>query len=303
MNGILLIDKPAGITSHTVVSKLRKKLGIKKIGHAGTLDPSATGLLLICVGEATKVSGYLTDSYKIYETKVIFGKTTNTYDLEGEIVSEKPVGDLSIEKIESVTKEFIGPQKQKPPMFSAVKIAGKKLYEYARAEVSVDVPDRNVHITSIELLSYEKPLAMIRTRCSKGTYIRSLVHDIGHRLGVGATVEVIRRIQSGTFDIQNALPLETWLKMDLSEIENKIMPIKTSLQGRFHMISISGEDVVQMRHGVEYSKSKVDSKDIGDEPHSDSMVLFLSKSSGLEIAIGQWGTTDKIQIKRVFISA
>ncbi len=296
MNGILLIDKPAGITSHTVISKLRKKLGMKKIGHAGTLDPSATGLLVMCIGKATKISSFLIMDDKTYLTDVIFGKTTNTYDSEGEIVSEKNTDHLTKDEVEKAVMEFSGDIQQKPPIYSAIKIKGKKLYQYARAEEHVEIPTRDVKIHSIQLKSFENPKAVIEASCSKGTYIRSLVHDIGEKLGVGAYVEVIRRTQSGPYTIEQSVTLDDVLGMELTDIESKLITIAEATSDSFHTINVSQQAAERIARGVEYPKVLLEKKNFS----TDDMFLFVNHETHAEIAIGKWGEKDKISIKRVF---
>lgn len=295
MNGILLIDKPVGITSHGVISKLRKKLGLKKIGHAGTLDPTATGLLIMCIGQATKISAYVTESEKKYETDFEFGKTTTTYDSEGEFVEIKDASNLSIQEIQRHIQSLLGEQKQKPPMYSAVKIAGKKLYEYARAEKEIEVPDRDVTIHSIEMTKFKNPKATLSIHCSKGTYVRSIVHDLGQLLGVGAYVETIRRTQSGQFKIADAAKLDDILSMSIEDIEQRIISISEVLSNSFHTIQVDENDEKKLSHGIEFPKYKVTPSNF--EP--SHMFLFVSASKKTEIAIGQWGSSDRIEIKRV----
>lgn len=295
MNGILLIDKPAGITSHGVISRLRKKLGLKKIGHAGTLDPTATGLLIMCIGQATKISGYITDSEKKYETDLEFGKTTTTYDSEGEFVEIKDASNLNIQEIQKHIQSLLGEQKQKPPMYSAVKIAGKKLYEYARAEKEIEVPDRDVTIHSIEMTKFENPKATLSIHCSKGTYVRSIVHDLGQLLHVGAYVEIIRRTQSGQFKIADAIKLDDVLSMTMEDIQQRIISISEVLSPYFHTIQVDEKDEEKLSHGMEFPKHKV--AQTGFNP--DHMFLFVSASKKSEIAIGRWGDKDRIEIKRV----
>lgn len=296
MNGILLIDKPAGITSHGVISKLRKKLGTKKIGHAGTLDPTATGLLIMCIGQATKISSYVTESEKKYETDIEFGKTTTTYDSEGEFVEIKDASKIKIQDIQKHIQTLLGEQKQKPPMYSAVKIGGKKLYEYARAEKEIEIPDRDVTIHSIEMTKFENPKATLSIHCSKGTYVRSIVHDLGQLLHVGAYVETIRRTQSGQFNISDALMLDDILLMNIEDIRQKMISISDVLSNSFHTIQVDEKDEEKLSHGMEFPKYKVTETNF--EPNH--MFLFVSASKKSEIAIGQWGLSDRIEIKRVF---
>lgn len=296
MNGILLIDKPAGMTSHSVISRLRRKTGIKKMGHVGTLDPSATGLLVVCIGHATKISSFLTISDKMYRTDVCLGKTTTTYDTEGEIVSEKNAEHITKQNILDLLSSFEGEQEQIPPMFSAVKIAGKKLYQYARANQEVDVPSRKVNVESFRLISFSNPLVTLEIACSKGTYVRSLVHDLGQKLGVGASVITIRRLKSGAFTLEHAAKLEDVLEMDLEKITERVVPVSQVLENHFHTVMVEKKDEDLILHGVQFPKSQIADKGFD----LNSMFLFVSAETKNEIAIGQWGPADKILIKRVF---
>lgn len=296
MNGILLVDKPAGITSHTVVAKLRRKLQTKKIGHAGTLDPTATGLLVLCIGNATKISGFVMDLDKSYQAKFTLGKVTTTYDTEGEITSEKDASHITEKNIRDALPAFCGEIAQKPPIFSAIKIKGKKLYEYARANQEVELPTRKVTIHSIDLLSFKAPLGVIEVACTKGTYIRSLVHDLGQALGVGACVDLIHRTKSAPFDIKNAISLDALLEMDVIDIQKRMIPISDILSKQLKTIPVSEEDEISIRHGVQFSKTNFSHENLTP----DDLVLFISSNTQREIAIGRWGNSNRIEIKRVF---
>ena len=211
MDGILLIDKPSGITSHKVIEIIRRKLNIKKVGHAGTLDPLATGLLIIMVGKATKLSNQLISQFKSYEVEMKLFIETDTGDITGKI-NEKQVRQVIEKKpIEKVISSFNNSTYwQKPPLYSAVKIQGKKLYEYARQGIKITIPTRQITIKKIELLDYNLENSTVRfsVECSKGTYVRSLVKDMAEKLGTIATVSQLRRISSGNFHIKQALKLE-----------------------------------------------------------------------------------------------
>ncbi len=207
MDGIIIVHKEAGYTSHDVVAKLRGILHQKKIGHTGTLDPDATGVLPICVGRATKVCDVLTDRDKTYEAEVILGITTDTLDTSGNILSRS---DVTVKKDDllAVLSHFEGEITQIPPMYSAVKIKGKKLYEYAREGVEVERKPRQVTIHELELLSVSLPSFRIRVKCSKGTYIRTLCDDIGRELGCGAAMKLLVRTAVGRFGIDDALTID-----------------------------------------------------------------------------------------------
>jgi tRNA pseudouridine55 synthase len=206
--GLLNIDKPVGMSSHDVVNRIRRLTGIRRVGHAGTLDPLATGVLLLCVGRATRLVEYLVGHDKVYEVVVRLGQTTNTYDAEGKVVVERPFTHLTIAQIEQALTPFRGPIQQKPPMYSAIKKDGKPLYKLARAGIEVDVPARDVTIHALEILEMDLPNVRLRVACSSGTYIRSLAHDLGEALGCGGHVIVLRRTFVGDFAVTDAVPLD-----------------------------------------------------------------------------------------------
>lgn len=207
MDGILNIYKERGFTSHDVVAKLRGIVKQKKIGHTGTLDPEAEGVLPVCLGKATKVCDLLTDRDKAYEAVLLLGQTTDTQDTTGKILERRETGSLTEEKVEEAVHAFIGEYDQLPPMYSALKVNGRKLYELARAGQEVERKTRRVQIKSIEILSMELPRVKIRVSCSKGTYIRTLCQDIGESLGCGGCMEALLRIQAGPFGLSKSLKL------------------------------------------------------------------------------------------------
>ena len=212
-DGALLIDKPAGPTSHDVVDVIRRRFGIKKVGHCGTLDPNATGLLIIVLGRGTKLSEKLMGDDKVYEGTIKFGETTNSYDCDGEILETKPVPPLTLDQLNEAAAAFVGDQMQTPPMVSAVKIKGVPLYKLARKGIEVEREPRLVHIYNFRLTNYEPPLGQFKVACTKGTYVRSIAHELGQKLGCGAHLASLRRSVSGKFDVANATKLDDVLKL------------------------------------------------------------------------------------------
>ena len=206
MDGIFSIDKEAGWTSHDVVARVRRLAGQKRVGHAGTLDPAATGVLPVCLGQATRVVEYLSESGKAYRATVRFGTVTDTYDAEGEMVRESPVA-LTREEIEAALPAFLGEQMQVPPIYSALKRGGKPLYALARAGVEVQVEARPVRIDALHIVSWATPDLVLDVVCGKGTYIRSLAYDLGERLGPGAHLAALVRTRSGPFTLKRSLTL------------------------------------------------------------------------------------------------
>ncbi|MGG1398394.1 tRNA pseudouridine(55) synthase TruB [Bacillus salipaludis] len=237
MEGILPLFKPAGMTSHDCVFKLRKILKTKKVGHTGTLDPDVTGVLPICIGKATKVAEYITDAGKAYEGEVTIGYSTTTEDASGEVVEEKNVNrSILRDEILQVLQSLSGEIEQTPPMFSAVKVAGVRLYEYARKGIEVERPTRKVFIKSIELLddrevfSGETISFRFRVSCSKGTYIRTLAVTIGEKLGYPAHMSKLTRIQSATYTLEDCLTFdEIGNLMETGRIKAILRPLESAL--------------------------------------------------------------------------
>ena len=213
MNGVVVIDKPQGVTSHDVVGMLRKRFGTRRVGHTGTLDPLATGVLPVCVGNATRAADMLTESDKRYTAVLELGKRTDTLDIEGEVLEEKPVTVSADEVIECI-EGFVGEQEQLPPMYSAIKQNGKKLYELAREGKEVKREPRHINIYSIDIVDIKLPTVTIDVFASKGTYIRSLCDDIGQRLGCGAVMTALRRTESAGFRIDEAYTIEALDALD-----------------------------------------------------------------------------------------
>ena len=226
INGIVNIYKEKGYTSHDVVAVLRKVVGQKKIGHTGTLDPDATGVLPVCLGRATKVCELLTDHDKTYEALLLLGKTTDTQDISGEVLEEKDPGNLAEEEVRSCIESFIGEYDQIPPMYSALKVNGKKLYELAREGKEVERKARRITIHEIRILEINLPEVKLEVTCSKGTYIRTLCHDIGNLLGTGGCMEELTRTKVGRFELKDSLKLEEL--RDLAQngrLEDALIPL------------------------------------------------------------------------------
>jgi tRNA pseudouridine55 synthase len=225
MEGVLLVDKPQGLTSHDVVYRLRRKLSMKKIGHAGTLDPMATGLLVMLIGKATRISQYLMSVDKAYEGEATLGVVTDSQDAEGEVLTTLPVPELTEAQVREAMKGFLGDQYQTPPMHSAIKIDGVPLYKMARKGEEVEREPRFIRVMSFELLSFVPPKITFRLLCTKGTYVRTIAHDLGQKLGCGAHLSALRRTGSGKFDIAQCLTLEAIETMPLPEIEKRLIPV------------------------------------------------------------------------------
>jgi tRNA pseudouridine55 synthase len=227
MNGVINIYKPKGITSFDVVRKLKKICNTKKIGHTGTLDPEAEGVLPVCIGRATKIVDYLMSDFKVYKTVLKLGVITDTYDAAGKILSEKDVSVTEEEGV-NVINSFKGDSLQEPPMYSALKINGVRLYELARQGVEVERKLRKITIYSIEINSVNLPYVSFTVKCSKGTYIRSLCYDIGQKLSCGGTMWALERLQSGFFNCDNSVKLE---ELNSDNIYNYLIPMEDALIG------------------------------------------------------------------------
>ncbi len=224
LDGALLIDKPAGPTSHDVVDLIRRQFGIKKVGHCGTLDPNATGLLLIVLGRGTKLSEKLMSDDKVYEGTMKFGVTTNSYDADGETLETRPVPPLTAEHLNELASTFVGDLMQMPPMVSAIKKDGVPLYKLARKGIEVEREPRLVHLYSFRFTDYREPLGAFRVACTKGTYVRSLAHELGQKTGCGAHLATLRRTASGKFDVADAKPLDEVLRLSTAELEKRVIP-------------------------------------------------------------------------------
>ena len=219
--GILVVDKEKGMTSHDVVDAVRRKFAIKKVGHAGTLDPNATGVLVILLGKATKLSDKYSGEGKEYEAVLKLGEKTDSADCEGNLIEKKEVSS-SEEEIADAMAAFLGETEQVPPMVSAKKVDGKRLYKLARKGVNVERKPRKIVITKIDILNIDLPFVRFRVACSKGTYIRQLAEDIGEKLGCGAHLTELRRVKSGDFSIDEAVSFSKLMKMKREDIVARV---------------------------------------------------------------------------------
>ena len=225
MSGVLLVDKPTDHTSHDVVARLRGKLKMKKIGHAGTLYPMATGFLIMLIGKATRISQYLISLDKVYTGTITLGVVTNSQDAEGEVMETNPVPEFTEEQVRAEIKTFMGDQYQMPPMFSAIKIGGVPLYKKARKGEDVPREPRFIRISEYEMTRLALPEIDFRVHTSKGTYVRTLAHDLGQKLGCGAHLSSLRRIATDQFNVADALTMDEIQALSLPEIEKRLIPI------------------------------------------------------------------------------
>jgi tRNA pseudouridine55 synthase len=225
LEGVLLVDKPKDHTSHDVIARLRGKLRMRKVGHAGTLDPMATGLLIVLLGRATRISQFLISLDKDYEGTIELGKTTDSQDAEGRLMETRPVPELSAEQVAAAMHAFLGDQYQIPPMFSAIKIGGVALYKKARKGEEVEREPRFIRVKAWELVRFASPHIDFRLSCTKGTYVRTLAHDLGTKLGCGAHLCALRRTATDRFNVAQALTLEQIEALSITEIEQRLIPV------------------------------------------------------------------------------
>ncbi len=243
--GVLNIDKPPGITSHDVVHRVRRLSGARRVGHAGTLDPLATGVLLLAVGRTTRLIEYLVGQQKMYLATVKLGQETNTFDAEGEVVAERPYRHITAAHLQDALPQFQGRIQQRPPLYSAIKQNGQPLYKLARQGKTPHIPTREVIIHQLELLDFEPPRANLRVVCGSGTYIRSLAHDLGRALGCGGHITALRRAAVGDFSVAQAVPLadltaENW--------QAHLMPMTTAV-AHLPRLDLNQTDATDLRHG------------------------------------------------------
>lgn len=255
MDGIIVINKEKEYTSHDVVAKLKKKLNISKVGHTGTLDPNATGVLPILIGKGTKFSKYLINHDKIYEVELELGKKTDTADIEGKVIEEKNVDEKYIkENLLQVLESFIGKQEQIPPMYSAIKKNGKKLYEYARAGEKVEIEPRKIEIYKIDLNKYDKNIITFVVSCSKGTYIRSLCEDIAEKLNTVGYMKNLKRLQVGEFNIRDAVYIDD---IDLKNVNDYLITLEEILRG-IPCINLDEKKLKLFLNGVQLTDNNID---------------------------------------------
>ncbi|PWB52839.1 MAG: tRNA pseudouridine(55) synthase TruB [Nitrosomonadales bacterium] len=247
VSGVLLLDKAHGISSNTALQQVKRLFQAEKAGHTGNLDPIATGLLPVCFGEATKFSHYLLDASKCYQARFILGATTTTGDIEGEVLSQKPV-TVSLDDVQQVLKRFVGHIQQTPPMYSALKHQGKALYTYARAGVEIPREPRGVTIYSLTLDEFSGNELSVTVHCSKGTYIRVLGEDIGAALGCGAYMAALRRTATGSFDLSGAISLSQLEQMTPEQRDASLLPASCLLAG-LPKVTLDGESAYYLQQG------------------------------------------------------
>lgn len=249
ISGVLVVDKPTGLTSHDVVQIIRKGTNIRRAGHTGTLDPRASGVLVILLGPAVRLSEYVSASDKRYQAVLRLGAATDTYDADGRVVSSAPTEHITEEQFDEELQTFVGEIEQTPPPYSAVKVQGRKAYEMAREGEEVDLAPRKISVYSLELLEWAPPEAVIDVYCSSGTYVRSLAHDLGNKLGCGAHLVGLRRTKSGRFTLRDAVPLRKLREaFETGTWYQHLIPAAEALSD-WPSLELTHEQVEAIRHG------------------------------------------------------
>ncbi|MBE0685992.1 MAG: tRNA pseudouridine(55) synthase TruB [Anaerolineaceae bacterium] len=291
ISGVIVIDKPIGMTSHDVVQIVRKGTNIRRAGHTGTLDPRASGVLVVLVGPAVRLSEYVSASDKRYQAVIQLGTTTDTYDADGRVLSTTSV-DISEKQFDDVLQSFVGQIEQVPPPYSSVKVKGRHAYDMARNGEEVDLEPRTINVYNLDLLEWAPPEAVIDVYCSSGTYVRSLAHDLGEKLGCGAHLIGLRRTKSGRFTLRDAVPLrklreafenDTW--------QNFIIPAAEALSD-WPAVELSNEQLDIVRHG----------RRIPAEPGVGTMARAISEEGELIGLLELDPETQEWQPKKVFTS-
>ena len=294
ISGVLVVDKPVGLTSHDVVQIVRKGTNIRRAGHTGTLDPRASGVLVILIGPAVRLSEYVSASDKRYQAVIRLGATTDTYDADGRIVSTSPVDKLNEEQFEDSLQAFVGEIEQVPPPYSAVKVKGRKAYEMAREGEEIDLAPRRINVYSLELLEWAPPEAVIDVYCSSGTYVRSLAHDLGEKLGVGAHLIGLRRTKSGRFTLRDAVPLRKLREaFEDGNWYQYLIPAAEALSD-WPEVELQHEQVEAIRHGHRIPAV--------EEQQGNSMARGVSEQGELVALMEFVPESNEWQPKKVFFS-
>jgi len=294
VSGVLVVDKPTGLTSHDVVQIIRRGTGIRRAGHTGTLDPRASGVLVILIGPAVRLSEYVSASDKRYQATIRLGTSTDTYDSEGDIVSTaslKAVEDVTEEQFNAILQTYIGEIEQVPPPYSAVKVKGRKAYDMAREGEEVDLLPRKISVYSLEVLEWAPPEAVIDVYCSSGTYVRSLANDLGKSLGTGAYLVGLRRTKSGRFTLRDAVPLRRLQEaFDAGNWYRFLIPAAEALAD-WPMIELDADEVELVRHGHRLPARPDNIKGIARGVSQQGDLVALME---LDEAVNEW------QPKKVF---
>ncbi len=294
MDGILNINKATGMTSHDVVAKVRKQLKQKRVGHAGTLDPAASGVLPICIGQGTRVAEYLSESGKAYRAEIRFGVVTDTYDTEGSILRTSDPSELTLTSIEEMLLHFLGPQMQMPPLYSAIKLQGQPAYKRIRAGEEITLEARPIEIYELRVINWQTPVLTLDIECSKGTYIRSLAYDLGERLGYGAHLAGLIRTRSGPFTLEKSIPLEQLAEaVEQGTLANAVFPADYALQ-QYPALYLDEETSGRVLHGNSFHHDQ-------SSLQPESILARIYNNKGYFLAIAHWNEVEQVwQPKKVF---
>jgi tRNA pseudouridine55 synthase len=300
MDGIFNINKATGMTSHDVVAKIRKLLKQKRAGHAGTLDPAASGVLPICVGQGTRIAEYLSESGKAYQAKIVFGAATDTYDAKGAITYTASTAELTLSKIEGILPRFVGPQLQVPPPYSAIKLQGQPVYKRARTGEPIALEPRPILIYALEVIDWTPPRLTLAIECSKGTYIRSLAHDLGLQLGCYAYLEALVRTRSGPFLLAESITLEQLAEAVATDtVQRYLYPVDKALE-QYPALIVDAETVEKVKHGNAFRTPTLAGRPQGIAPTIDNMARVYD-ANGNFLAIAEWDEEREAwQPKKVF---
>lgn len=294
VSGVLVVDKPIGLTSHDVVQIIRRGTGIRRAGHTGTLDPRASGVLVVLIGPAVRLSEYVSASDKRYQATVRLGSSTDTYDADGVMTtSEVSVDEINEEQFTNVLERFVGEIEQVPPPYSAVKVKGKKAYEMAREGEEVELTPRKINVYTLEVLEWAPPEVVIDVYCSSGTYVRSLANDLGNELGCGAHLVGLRRTKSGRFTLRDAVPMRRLQEaFDSGEWYRYLIPAAEALAD-WPMVELNADDVELVRHGHR----------VPGEPGSKGWVRGVSQQGDLVALMEFDPETSEWQPRKVFFQS
>lgn len=310
ISGVLVVDKPIGMTSHDVVQVVRKGTNIRRAGHTGTLDPRASGVLVVLLGPAVRLSEFVSASDKRYQAIVRLGATTDTYDADGRILTTSPVDKINEAQFDEALQTFVGDIDQTPPPYSAVKVQGRKAYEMARKGEEVELAPRRIHVYSLELLEWASPEAVIDVYCSSGTYVRSLAHDLGEKLGCGAHLVGLRRTKSGRFTLRDAVPLHKLREaFEDGNWYQYLIPAAEALSD-WPALELTQEQVEAIRHGhrVTAPEDAVLESETpirlprGADPNTPQMIRGISEQGELVALLELVPESGEWQPKKVFFS-
>jgi len=298
-NGVVIVDKPAGITSAKVLAKVKQLCGVKKAGHAGTLDPFATGVLVCCLNQATRLARFFLHDRKKYRGTLHLGVETDTQDLTGRVISEKSTGEVSAADVQQVAGRFTGCIEQSPPVYSALKHKGTPLYRLAREGRPVQKPPRKVTISQLTILEVDIPFVSFEVTCSAGTYIRTLCTDIGRGLGCGGHLKTLLRLESSGFSIAEAVPLTELAEMAATDsIDGKMIPMADALRG-LPAVTVDRKLADRIRHGQQVNQSELE-----DCPCLEPLAVFkvLAESGRLLAVMSNPGDGERLDYSCVFNS-